>query len=79
MRRLRIGLAVLGFIAAALPGAARAAPDVAFEARFVPIAGYRRPAMSLVPAQSSMSHTRLSARSVPRPPKEDRWAESRAR
>jgi hypothetical protein len=39
MRGLPIGLAVLSFIAV-VPGAACAAPEVALEARFVPIAGY---------------------------------------
>jgi hypothetical protein len=42
MRRLPICVAVLVFVAVALPGAACAAPEVAFEARFVPIPGYPR-------------------------------------
>lgn len=41
MRRLPTGLVVLAFIALVLPPAARAAPEVEFEARFAPIAGYR--------------------------------------
>jgi hypothetical protein len=41
MRRLSIGLAVLGSVAATLPSAACAAPVVELEARFVPIPRYR--------------------------------------
>jgi hypothetical protein len=41
MRRLPVGLAVLSFIAVALPSVACAAPEVTFEARFVPVMGYR--------------------------------------
>jgi hypothetical protein len=41
MRRLPICVAMLVFVAVALPGAACAAPEVAFEARFVPIPGYQ--------------------------------------
>lgn len=42
MRRLPTYLAVLVAIVIALPGAACAAPGVAFKASFVPIRGYRR-------------------------------------